>query len=169
MFTTREICFIGIFVAIIALCAQISIPLGPMPFTLQTFAVFLAGIVLGAKKGFVAALVYILLGAIGLPVFSLFRGGLGMIFGAAGGFILSFPLMAVLSAKGVFGLFVAMILNLSFGMLWFSFFSQNIISEAFVLVVLPFILPEIFKIFAAMLLGKSLKIALVKARILFQE
>ena len=90
---TLDIVYCGIFATITAILAQISIPLpGGVPLTLQTFAVSLAGILLGSKKGFISILVYVLMGAIGLPVFSGFSAGIGAIVGATGGFILSFPI-----------------------------------------------------------------------------
>ena len=101
IFTVRELCYISIFVAIISICAQIQIPMPHgVPMTLQTFAIMLAGVVLGAKNGTVAALIYILLGAFGAPVFSSFSGGLGIVFGRTGGFILSFPLLALAAGIG---------------------------------------------------------------------
>lgn len=99
--TTRELCYIGVFAIIIAACAQIAIPQpGGVPFTLQVWAVSLAGIVLGLKNGVIATLVYILLGAVGAPVFSRFTGGFGIILGPTGGFILTFPILAALAAIG---------------------------------------------------------------------
>ncbi|MDY5627951.1 MAG: biotin transporter BioY, partial [Clostridia bacterium] len=79
---TKDIIFIGLFAAILCVCAQISIPTPfGIPFTLQTFAVALCGYILGAKKGALTVLVYILLGTVGLPVFSGFGAGFSKIFG----------------------------------------------------------------------------------------
>jgi len=100
----KDICLIGFCAAVIAVCALISIP---MPYgvsmTLQTFAVPLAGIILGAKRGTVATVVYILLGAVGLPIFSNMTGGPGVVFGPTGGFILSFPALALAAGIGARG------------------------------------------------------------------
>ncbi len=80
----RDICYIALFTALIAVLAQISIPLpGGVPLTLQTFAVPLAGLVLGSKRGTIATAVYVLLGAVGVPVFAGFsvgRGSLGLLY-----------------------------------------------------------------------------------------
>ena len=90
----KDICYIALFTALIAILAQISIPLpGGVPLTLQTFAVPLAGLVLGSKRGTIATVVYVLLGAVGVPVFSNFTVGLGIVLVLTGGFIVSFPLM----------------------------------------------------------------------------
>ena len=89
------------FAAVIAVLAQIAIPLpSGVPVTLQTFAVALTGVVLGAKRGSIATFVYILLGAVGVPVFSGFNGGLGAIVGKTGGFIWGFLFLAFFAGLG---------------------------------------------------------------------
>lgn len=93
----------GIFAAITAIFSQIALPLpfSQVPFTLQVFAVVLTAIVLGGKLGFTSQIVYILLGAIGIPVFAGFHGGIQVILGPTGGYILSYPIMALII--GYFG------------------------------------------------------------------
>ena len=99
--SVRELCGISIFTAVIAVCAQVVIPMPyGVPMTLQTFAVPLAGVILGTKNGALSALIYVLLGITGLPVFAGFTGGIGIVFGRTGGFILSFPLMALTAGIG---------------------------------------------------------------------
>ena len=83
---TRELARAALFAALIAICSWISIPTA-VPFTLQTFAVFLALGVLGGKLGTLSVAVYLLLGAVGLPVFAGFQGGLGALLGATGGYL----------------------------------------------------------------------------------
>ena len=85
----RSLCQIALFAAIIAVCSQIQIPL-TVPFTMQTFAVFSALAILGGKNGTISILIYIALGAIGIPVFAGFSGGIGVLFGTTGGYILGF-------------------------------------------------------------------------------
>jgi biotin transport system substrate-specific component len=97
--STRELAITGLFVSLIAAGSQISIPLGPVPFTLQVFFVFLTSAILPAKKAFLAQFLYLLLGFFGFPVFSGFRSGLPVLFGPTGGFLLSFPFVAFLTAK----------------------------------------------------------------------
>ena len=86
---TLDMAYIGLFAVVIAICSWISIPT-VVPFTLQTFAVFLAVAVLGGKRGTLAVIVYVLLGAVGLPVFSGFKGGIGVLLNTTGGFIIGF-------------------------------------------------------------------------------
>ncbi|MCL2577618.1 MAG: biotin transporter BioY [Defluviitaleaceae bacterium] len=172
-FAVRDICYIGIFVAIIVICA-VGIPLMGVPFTLQTWGIALAGMILGPKKGVIAVVIYILLGAVGVPVFSNFRGGLGVIMGATGGFIVSFPVIAFMTGffakKGnIFLLFAGLLagaaINYIFGMVWFSVVTQNTIQAAFAIAVAPFILPDIIKMATVIIIGKSIQTALKKAKI----
>ena len=81
--------YIGLFAVVIAICSWISIPT-VVPFTLQTFAVFLAVAILGGKRGTLSVIVYVLLGADGLPVFSGFKGGFGVLLNTTGGYIIGF-------------------------------------------------------------------------------
>jgi biotin transport system substrate-specific component len=176
-FSIRELCYMALFTALIAACAWISIPLpGGVPITLQTFAVMLAGIILGAKKGTISVLIYVLLAMAGVPVLASFAGGAGAVFGATGGFILSFPVMPVII--GLFnkigedrnnnlmlpiGLVSAVIVNYICGMIYFSIFTSSSLIVAFTLCVLPFILGDIAKMLLAVALGKSVKLVLKRA------
>ena len=92
--SVQDICSIAIMTAITVVMAQISIPM-PMgvPMTMQTFAITLAGVILGSKKGGLSILVYVLLGAIGVPVFAGFSGGVQNLIGPTGGFIISLVLV----------------------------------------------------------------------------
>jgi len=174
--SARDICFIGIFTAIIVVLGQISIPMPyGVPMTLQTFAIPFAGIILGAKKGTLATLIYVMLGAVGVPVFAGFTGGLGIVFGATGGFILSFPFMAWCAGAGsekekvtwVFGgLLAGSIINYLCGMFMFSFVMSSNLNTAFVACVLPFIPTTIVKIVLASTLGLSIKNILIKAKVM---
>lgn len=92
-----DIALIAVFAAFIAVCSIISIPIGAAPITLQTFAVVLAGAVLGASRGFLAALLYLAIGAIGLPVFAGGAAGLAPFVGPTVGYLISFPLVAWLT------------------------------------------------------------------------
>ena len=90
-FTTRDICQIGIFVVASAVLAQIAIPLpfSPVPISLGLLGAFLSGIFLRPKCALFAQLVYLALGGMGLPVFGHFTGGLGILVGPTGGYLLT--------------------------------------------------------------------------------
>lgn len=87
--------YIGLFAVVIAICSWISIPT-VVPFTLQTFAVFLTVSVLGGKRGTLSVIIYVLLGAVGLPVFSGFKGGVGALLNTTGGYIIGFIFSALI-------------------------------------------------------------------------
>ncbi|MDE5934006.1 MAG: biotin transporter BioY, partial [Lachnospiraceae bacterium] len=100
--TTKDIVGIGMFAAVLAVLSQISIPMpSGVPITLQTFAVALAGVVLAWKMGTASVLVYILLGAVGVPVFAGFSGGAQVLVNYTGGFIWGFIVMTLLCGIGV--------------------------------------------------------------------
>ena len=95
-FSVRDICYSGLFAAVISIMAQISIPMpGGVPMTMQTFAITLAAVVLGAKLSTVSSVIYLLLGAVGVPVLANFSGGFDKFIGPTGGFLISFPLMDI--------------------------------------------------------------------------
>lgn len=156
----------------IATVSQLAIPLpGGVPITLQTFIIPLAGVVLGSKRGAIAAFIYVLLGAIGVPVFAGFTGGPGSILGPRGGFILSYPFMAFVVGFGadtekrlflVIGLIVGTIINLSMGMFHFAFVTDNTLQNAFFVAVAPFILIEAIKMVFVFILGLKMREILIK-------
>lgn len=99
---TRDVVLTGMFAALLTAVSQISLPMPTgVPVTIQAFGVALCGAVLGWKRGALSTLVYILLGAVGLPVFANFQGGLRVITGFSGGYVLAWPLMAILCGTPV--------------------------------------------------------------------
>lgn len=157
---------------LMAVCAWISIPT-TIPFTLQTFGVFLALGLLGGRLGCRSILVYVLLGALGAPVFHAFTGGMGILLGGSGGYILGFLLTGLVywSVTACFGerpavMAAAMILGLAacyaFGTAWFmAFYARTAgpigLGAALGLCVFPFILPDAVKLLLALTLSRQLK------------
>ena len=168
---TYDLVYVSIFVVLIAICSWISIPF-TVPVTLQTFGVFIAVGLLGGKRGTLAVLVYILMGAIGLPVFSGFTGGIGILAGTTGGYIVGFLFSALLmwGMEKLFGrnmkvLAGSMILGLiacyAVGTFWFMTVYAASTGPVGILTVLgwcvfPFIIPDIAKIVLALVLPKRL-------------
>ena len=98
-FSVRDICYSGLFAAVIAIMAQISIPMpGGVPMTMQTFAITLAAVVLGAKLSTVSCVIYLLLGAVGVPVLANFSGGFDKFIGPTGGFLMNSSIAAGVTA-----------------------------------------------------------------------
>lgn len=168
---TRDMVYIGTFSALMAACSWIMIP-SAVPFTLQTFGVFVTMGLLGGKRGTLAVLTYILLGAVGLPVFSGFNGGLGVILGATGGYIGGFLVSALVmwAFEKLFGwgkitLIFAMLLGLlvcyCVGTAWFMAVYTRTTGPVGVTAVLgwcvfPFIIPDLIKIGLAVFLTARL-------------
>ena len=153
---TYDMAYIAVFTVLIAICSWISIPTA-IPFTLQTFAIFLSVSVLGGKRGTMAVLLYVLLGAIGLPVFSGFTGGIGIIIMWLMESIFGKKLMvqALSMVLGLFACYAA-------GTMWFMSVymkSTGPIGLTTVLgwCVVPFIIPDIIKIALALTLSKTLR------------
>lgn len=169
---TYDMAYIGIFTVLIAICSWISIPM-QIPFTLQTFAVFLAVAVLGGRRGTLSVVVYVLLGAIGVPVFAGFTGGLGIIMRNTGGYIIGFIftalvmwLMESLLGRKLWVQAVSMVLGLlicyAFGTAWFMLVYMKDTGTVGLMTVLgwcviPFIIPDAVKIVLALVLSNTLK------------
>ena len=168
-----KITMVALFAALTAICSWIQIPFVPIPFTMQTFAVFLSVYVLGIEKSFLSVLVYLLLGAAGLPVFSRFQGGIGVLIGATGGYLIGFLLSVLvtgallrLSRDKIVPVFLSMLAGLLicyvFGTGWFMIFCNTrfeslSLSKAVQAAVLPFIIPDAVKIVIAILVGRKIK------------
>ncbi|MCL2392129.1 MAG: biotin transporter BioY [Oscillospiraceae bacterium] len=172
--STRDICLISLFVALIASISQLAIPLpGGVPLTMQTFIVPFSAAILGAKRGAIAAIVYLLLGAVGLPVFTQFGGGLGRIVGPWGGFLLSYPLMSLIVGFSAskqkklwfaIGLVLGSLLNLTMGMVQFAFVTEQSLEAAFLAAMAPFIFPEAIKMTLVFLTAPVLRKLLEKRK-----
>lgn len=169
---TRDAASIAICAAVIAVCSWISIP-AAVPFTMQTFGVFLAVGLLGGRNGTIAVSVYLLLGAIGLPVFSGFRGGLGHMLGVTGGYIIGFLfsalvmwLMERLLGRSMKVLIASMAVGLlvcyAFGTVWFMLVYTRDTGSIGVMTALgwcvfPYIIPDALKIALAAGLTRRLR------------
>lgn len=162
-FTTKEMTSIAIMTAVTCIMAQIAIPMpAGVPMTMQTFAITLAGVVLGARGGAISSLIYILIGAVGVPVFANFTGGVQMLVGPTGGFIISFPIMALVSGlaveqnkkwKFVVLLVVAAVLNYVIGVVMFMVLMKATVEAALMACVVPFIPTAIIKLIVGGMVG----------------
>lgn len=161
---TSDMVITAVFSALIAVFSMLSIPtpLG-IPLTLQTFIISLAGFSLGCVKGTVSVIVYIAVGALGIPVFSGFQGGIGALFGMTGGFIFGFIPFVLLCGLGnsrktklLYSLIGLIICHLC-GILWFSVYSESIVT-AFLTASLPYILKDVVSVVGAMFVSEKIKV-----------
>ena len=167
--TTIDMVYIALFAGLIAICAWISIP-AAVPFTLQTFAVLCTMGLLGGKRSVLTILVYLLLGAIGIPVFSGFRGGFGMLMGNTGGYLVGFLvstllywfITGLLGNQGwvrIVGMVTGLVAMYVFGTAWFMILYANTtgpigLATALGWCVFPFIIPELIKTALALFVVK---------------
>lgn len=170
-FRTLDLVYVAVGAALIAVCSWISIPM-TVPFTLQTFAVFFLMAALGGKRGTAAVLVYILLGAVGLPVFAGFSGGIGVLLGSTGGYIFGFLLLGLiyLLMTKLFGeklpvVIAALVIGLAvcyaFGTAWFMLVytkANGAVGLGTVLgwCVFPFIIPDLVKLSLALVIARRI-------------
>ena len=160
---------ISLFSALTAIGAFISIPLQPVPFSLQMLFTLLAGMTLGSASGAASQIIYILLGAIGLPVFSGFKSGIGILFGPTGGFLYGFVISAYIIGKITEGKkninffyyllagFVGTILIYAIGIIQLSLVVDIEIKKVAAIGIFPFLPGDILKIIAASFIANKLK------------
>ena len=167
-FRTVELAYIALGAALIAVCAWITIPF-TVPFTMQLFAVFFVLTVLGGRNGTIAIAVYLLLGSIGIPVFSGFKGGFGVLIGMTGGYLVGMLLIGLvywLITKllkpfvwtELIAFAIGLLLCYAFGTLWFSTLNgEKSFYASLAVCVVPFILPDILKLALAYFVGRKLR------------
>lgn len=167
--TAIDLAYIALFTALITICSWISVPM-TIPFTMQTFAVFVAVGLLGTKRGTLSLLVYILLGMIGVPVFAGFHSGIGVLMGNTGGYIIGFILSTLIAGISIekFGkktwvMALAMVSGLIvcyiFGTVWFMYLYAKTSGAVGVMTalgwcVLPYVIPDLVKICLAIIIVK---------------
>lgn len=162
LFKITDIVYIAIGAALIAVCSWITIPLPAVPITLQTFAVFAVLGILGGMRGTIAVAVYVALGAVGLPVFASFKGGIGALLGMTGGYIIGFifsagfywlitALMKNSVVSRIIGMVGGLIVCYAFGTAWFVVVYSATkgaitVASALMMCVVPFLAPDAVKL-----------------------
>ncbi len=167
---TRTLTLCAMFASLNALCAWLYIPLPGVPLSMQTFGVCFTMLALGGKAGTAAIFAYLFLGAIGLPVFSGFQGGISALLGPTGGYLMGFLLgalgywaaTAVLGIKPVPAAAACLAISYATGTGWYAFFYLSgtaSLGAAAVQCVVPFVLPDLMKLILACSLAKRLKVS----------
>lgn len=160
----------ALFAGLTAVCSWINIPLffTPVPVNLALIGPFMAGLLLGCKYGLISNIIYILIGALGLPVFAGFTGGIGSIIGPTGGFIIGYAACAFicglaygrLRQRRILSVICIMIAGLAccycLGLIWFMFLTGSSLWAGLLSCVLPFLPGDACKITAAYLLSRQL-------------
>ena len=179
--TTKEMAMTALMAVLIAVCSWISIP-AAVPFTLQTFGVACAVLILGGRNGCLAMIVYLLLGAVGLPVFSGFKSGIGVLLGTTGGYLIGYIFLTLIywaaeriptekktvrTAVSTAAVTAGLVICYAFGTVWFMIvYTRNTgsisIAQALKWCVIPFIPFDLLKIAAAVIVSGRVKRFYVK-------
>ena len=163
--------------ALMCVLCPVSVPIGPIPISLSILVILLTVYVLGTWRALVSYTVYLLLGAVGMPVFSGFQGGLAKLAGPTGGYLAGFWLMilvaGIIMEKGkrnllvtILGMLVGVAIDYAVGTAWFVFQTESTAVHALDVCVYPFIPFDVAKIVIAVLLGSVVYKGLQKAKLL---
>lgn len=175
-FSITQIAVIGVMTAVICIMAPFSLPIGPVPISFTNLAIYIALYVLGMKRGTISYLIYLLIGLVGVPVFSGFTGGPQKLFGPTGGYLIGFIPMAVIAGividkcmKKWYFCLLAMIAGTwvcyLFGTAWLAFQANMTFKAALAAGVIPFIIEDLIKMVLALLIGPQIHKQLVKAQL----
>ena len=160
--------------AVTCILAPLSIPIGPVPISLTNFAIYLSLYLLDWKKGTISYILYLLLGLVGLPVFSGFTGGIGKLAGPTGGYIIGFIPMAIIAGIVIdkytekwllclLAMIVGTIVCYALGTAWLAYEAEMTFQAALMAGVIPFIIGDIAKMIVAIIVAPMIKNPLVKA------
>ena len=177
--TTKTLSIIALMTAFMCILGPFSIPIpfSPVPISFTMIAIFLALYLLGMKKGVVSLFLYLLIGLIGLPVFSRFKGGPGKLLGPTGGYLIGFVFMAVISGFFIdkwftnklmclIGMVLVTIVCYLFGTFWLAYQGSMSFQAALAAGVLPYIPFDLIKIIIALLLGPLIHTQLKRANLI---
>lgn len=174
---TKQMVLIALMTAVTCVLGPLSIPLpfSPVPISLTNFAIFLAIFVLGMKSGTISFIIYLLLGAIGVPVFSSFRGGLQVLAGPTGGYLIGFIFLALIMGFAldhfnrklvptIIGMIIGMVVCYAFGTVWLAKLLSLSFKEGLMMGVIPYLAGDAAKIIIAAIVGPKLYGATQKIR-----
>jgi biotin transport system substrate-specific component len=164
----KRMVYAALMAALTAAGAFIAIPIGPVPIVLQNLFVMLAGLLLGGRWGLISIGVYLLAGAVGLPVFAGGTGGIGKFAGPTGGYLLGFAaaayLIGILSERGrgrvvvdVMAMVAGTAIVYTFGVSWLKVVTGMSLSKAVAVGMLPFLIGDALKIAAAIPIARALR------------
>lgn len=174
-FNTKTLTLIGVMTAVICIMGPLSIqlPISPVPISLGTLAIYFVIYVLGMKKGTISCCIYLLIGFIGIPVFTGFTSGPAKLLGPTGGYLVGYIFMALIcgfvvdKTNNIFACFSGILLGTAvlylFGTVWLAYQADMTFMAALAAGVLPFILGDLAKIVIAMIVGGQIKKRLRRA------
>lgn len=171
---TRNLALIGIMSAITCVLGPLSLPIGIVPISFTSLSIFMSVYALGRKRGTISYLIYLLIGTVGVPVFSGFSGGVAKLTGPTGGYLISFIFMAFISGLFIdkffskiymhlIGMLLGTVVTYVVGTTWLAFELNTTFIEAVSIGVIPFLFGDTIKIVMTLLIGPLLRKHLIKA------
>ena len=164
----KDLAITGILTAVICVFAPLAVPIGPVPLSLSTLAICIAATAAGWKRGLAATALYILIGAIGVPVYAGFGAGFPQLMGVTGGYIWGYLLLALIAGLLAdhfpgslwaypLGMVLGTILLYACGTVWFMFVTGNSLAATLSICVIPFLVGDVIKIAVASLAAFRLR------------
>ncbi len=164
---TKNMVLCALLAALMAVLSQIVVPFGPVPFNLGVLGAFLAGMLLLPLWACASMGTYLLLALVGMPVLAGMQGGPGALFGKTGGYIIGYIAIALLTSVAVnksdktalhiSAMLLGLLICYALGTAWFMFITKLGIAESLAYCVLPFVIPDLIKMFTSYILGKNIK------------
>ena len=165
--TTQQMALVAIMTALTCILAPFSLPIGPVPISLTNLVIYFSLYLLGWKLGTLSYVIYLLIGLVGVPVFSGFTAGPAKLFGPTGGYLIGFIPMAIIAGIvidkfsqrwiQIFGMIVGTAICYAFGTAWFCIQAGYTVSAALAVCVIPFIPADLIKMVIAMIIGPEIR------------
>lgn len=179
-FNVKTMTTVALITAVICVLGPLAIPIGPVPISLGVLGILLGVYILGAWKGTLAVVLYLLIGLVGIPVFSGFSGGAGKLLGPTGGYLIGYIPLALIAGwfvdhfyhqipLQILGMVLGIAVLYLFGTVWLAHQADMTFQAALAAGVIPFIPFDLAKLAVSLILGRSVRNALMKAGILFDE
>lgn len=167
-FSASTMAVVALMTAVLCVLAPFSIPIGPIPISMATFGLYLSAIILGRKRAVLVCLMYLLMGFIGLPVYSGFSGGPAKLLGPTGGYLIAYVFLTVIAGTIVdkfpknrwlclLGLVIGTLVCYILGTAWLAYQMRLTFIEALMIGVVPFLIGDVIKIVAAVWIGLMIR------------
>lgn len=177
---THFLAVCGLVAALFCVLGPVTVPIGPVPVSLMTLALFVAAYVVGPQQAVVSTAVYLALGAAGLPVFSGYQGGLAKLAGPTGGYLVGYLFLALIAGLAaehshrkpvlcLTGMILGTVILYAFGTAWFMAQTGTELWSALTLCVFPFVLLDLGKMALALSVARPTRSALEKSHLLSQS
>ena len=176
-FTIQQIAMIAVMTAVTCVLAPLSIPIGPVPISLTNLVIYFSLFILGTEKGTISYLIYLLIGLVGIPVFSGFTSGPGKLFGPTGGYLIGYLFLVFFTGLFVekfpnkipmyfVGGIIGIIVCYAFGTVWFVLQYKVGFLEALTMCVFPYIPMDLVKLVAAVIIGSQVRKILIRQNLI---